>query len=182
MHGRPDKTCVRGQSVRRVQVCQNECRIKNSGAPVCDQTSGKCVGCLTNDHCTGGADGGVDGGSDGGGDGGPDGGVVAGFCYLATNQCVECLGTRTARIPPGPSVEDHTPAWAAARRVYRPIAARPGTQPCQCARPTRARAWNARATRIVLVTQEFAWQPHDEQMRGVHDNTNCTAIRRKHSA
>jgi hypothetical protein len=73
----------------------NECRARNSSAPVCDQNSGKCVGCLTNDHCTGSPDGGVDGGEDGGEDsgtsGGADGGVVAGFCYLATNQCVECL-------------------------------------------------------------------------------------------
>ena len=79
----------------------NECRAKSSAAPVCDSASGKCVGCLTNDHCGGGADGG-DGGADGGGDGGADGGVVAGFCYSETHQCVECLGHGDCKDPSKP--------------------------------------------------------------------------------
>lgn len=80
----------------------NECRAKSSAAPVCDSTSGRCVGCLTNDHCGGGADGGVDGGTDGGADGGADGGVAAGFCYLATNQCVQCLAHADCKDPSKP--------------------------------------------------------------------------------
>ena len=80
----------------------NECRAKSSGAPVCDQGSGKCVGCLSNDHCMGSTDGGVDNGEDGGMDGGADGGVVAGFCYLTTNQCVECLAHTDCKDPTRP--------------------------------------------------------------------------------
>jgi hypothetical protein len=80
----------------------NECRAKSSAAPVCDSTSGRCVGCLTNDHCEGGANGGVDGGTDGGADGGADGGVAAGFCNLATNQCVQCLAHADCKDPSKP--------------------------------------------------------------------------------
>jgi hypothetical protein len=79
----------------------NECRTKNSLAPVCDSSSGKCVGCLSNDNCAGSA-GASDAGTDGGTDGGVDGGVVAGFCYLTTKQCVECLVHADCKDPSRP--------------------------------------------------------------------------------
>ena len=97
----PAKPVCAANQCAACKSAESECRIKNSGAPVCDQSSGKCVGCLNNNHCSGSTDGGVDGGDDGE-DAGADGGVVAGFCYLATNQCVECLAHGDCKDPSRP--------------------------------------------------------------------------------
>ena len=91
--------CLANQCVT-CSSAASECRVKNASAPVCDSTSGRCVGCLTNDNCTAGS-GRADGGVDAGGDGGADG-VGAGFCYLSTNQCVECLADADCKDPSKP--------------------------------------------------------------------------------
>ena len=92
--------CVANQCVACTSA-PTECRTKNASTPVCNATTGKCVGCLSNDNCAGSVGSG-DGGVDGGGDGGADAGVVAGFCYLTTNQCVECLAHADCKNPSKP--------------------------------------------------------------------------------
>jgi hypothetical protein len=85
--------CVANQCAA-CSFAASECEIKNSAAPVCQTTSGKCVGCVETSDCVGDADGGVDGGA--------DGGVVAGFCNTTTNQCVGCLSSRDCSDPSKP--------------------------------------------------------------------------------
>ena len=172
----PTKPVCVGNLCVGCKSAESECRTKNSGAPVCDQTSGKCVACLTNDHCTGGADGGADGGSDGGADGGADGGVIAGFCYLATNQCVECLVHTDCKDPTRPICGSlHTcvgcntqiaPSDGCATKNPALPVCRPDTGTCvectgnaNCAGDAEIRVCNPTTNRCVEC----------------NDNTNCTA-------
>ena len=163
--------CAANQCVA-CKSAESECRIKNSGAPVCDQTSGKCVGCLTNDNCGGGSGGGVDAGADGG----VDGGVAAGFCYLATNQCVECLVHTDCKDPTRPICGSlHTCVGCGAPGVTADSCATRNPALRACKADTGACVECTGNTNCVGDAGIRVCNPATNKCVECNDNSNCTA-------
>ena len=163
--------CAANQCVA-CKSAESECRIKNSGAPVCDQTSGKCVGCLTNDNCGGGSGGGVDAGADGG----VDGGVAAGFCYLATNQCVECLVHTDCKDPTRPICGSlHTCVGCGAPGVAADSCATRNPALRACKADTGACVECTGNTNCVGDAGIRVCNPATNKCVECNDNSNCTA-------
>ncbi len=163
--------CAANQCVA-CKSAESECRIKNSSAPVCDSTSGKCVGCLTNDNCGGGSGGGVDAGADGG----VDGGVAAGFCYLATNQCVECLVHTDCKDPTRPICGSlHTCVGCGAPGVAADSCATRNPALRACKADTGACVECTGNTNCVGDAGIRVCNPATNKCVECNDNSNCTA-------